>query len=130
MSLHEGLHEAIEQFTAEVPAFLSTDIVDIHSGMSIGGGRADPKFDASVASASYAEVVKSNTRALKMLGMEADRTEDILITTSSAYFLLRLLDANYYHGLAIGKEGNLGLARVIMKKYEPVFLDGIRSLQQ
>lgn len=124
------LHDVIERFRSEVPAFVSTDIVNITSGMSIGGGSVDPRFDATVASASYAEVVKSNTRALQLLGMDPDSTEDILITTRSTYILLRLLDGEYYHGLAIGKDGNLGLARVIMKKYEPVFVDGIRSLGQ
>ena len=123
-----SLHEAIERFRSEVPAFVSTDIVNITSGMSIGGGSVDPKFDATVASASYAEVVKANSRALQLLGMDRDSTEDILITTGSMYILLRLLDREYFHDLAIGKDGNLGLARVIMKKYEPRFLDGIRAL--
>lgn len=125
-----SLYDAIESFRSEVPAFVSTDIVNITSGMSIGGGSIDPRFDATVASASYAEVVKANSRALALLGMDPESTEDILITTTSTYILLRLLGGDYYHGLAIGKDGNLGLARVIMKKYEPIFLDGIRALGQ
>ena len=123
-----SLHDAIEMFKSEIPAFVSTDIVSIASGMSIGGGSIDPNFDATVASASYAEVVKSNARALKLLGIDPDSTEDILITTRSAFILIRLLGREYYHGLAIGTDGNLGLARVIMKKYESVFLDGIKAL--
>ena len=125
-----SLHDAIELFKAEVPSFVSTDIVSIASGMSIGGGSIDPKFDATVASASYAEVIKSNARALQLLGIDPDSTEDILITTNATFILLRLLGRDYYHGLAIGKDGNLGLARVIMKKHEPVFLEGIKALSQ
>lgn len=125
-----SLHDAIELFKAEVPSFVATDIVSISSGMSIGGGSVDPKFDATVASACYAEVVKSNARALKLLGLDPDSTEDILITTKSTLLLLRILGRDYYHCLAISKDGNLGLARVIMKKYEPVFLDGIKALSQ
>lgn len=123
-----SLHEAIDRFRSEVPAFVATDVVNIMSGMSIGGGSADPRFDATVACASYAEVVKTHARALLLLGMDPDSTEDILITTRSTHFLIRLLDSEYYHGLAIGKDGSLGLARVIMKKYEPLLLDGIRAL--
>ena len=123
-----SLHDAIELFKSEVPSFVSTDIVSIASGMSIGGGSIDPKFDATVASASYAEVVKSNARALQLLGLDPNSTEDILITTQTTFILLRLLGRDYYHGLAISKDGNLGLARVIMKKYESVFLDGIKAL--
>lgn len=125
------LHEAIDRFRAEVNAFVSTDIVDIQSGMSIGGGSIDPNFDATVASASYAEVVKSNARALKLLGIDPVSTEDILITTKHAYLMIRLLGTQYYHGLAISRDGgNLGLARIIMKKYAPVFLDAIESFDR
>ena len=123
-----SIDATIEKFRGEIPAFVSTDIVHIESGMSIGGGSIDPAFDASLASASYAEVVKSNRRALDLLGMGADSTEDILITTERAYLLLRMLGNQYYHGLAISRDGNLGLCRMIMKKYEPVFLEQIRGL--
>ena len=123
-----ALSDVINLFRGEVSSFVSTDIVSIGSGMSIGGGSIDPNFDATVASASYAEVIKSNARALRLLGMDPDSTEDILITTLNAYVLLRLLGKEYYHGLAIAKDGNLGLARVIMKKYEPAFLEEIRKL--
>ena len=88
----------------------------------------DPEFDATVASASYAEVVKTQTRAMQLLGMDPGSTEDILITTRSTYILIRLLGCDYYHCLAVGKDGNLGLARMIMRKYEPIFLDRIKAL--
>lgn len=124
------LHEVIENFRADVPDFVSTDIVNIASGLSIGGGSIDPQFDATVASASYAEVVKSNSRALQLLGIDPHSTEDILITTTGIYILIRLLGEEYYHGLAIARTGSLGLARVLMKKYEPLFLNALHSLSQ
>jgi len=123
-----SIEAIIDDFRAEVPSFVSTDVVSIDSGMSIGGGSIDPKFDASIASASYAEVVKSNRRALELLGLDPHSTEDILITTSQVYLLIRLLGSDYYHGLAIGRDGNLGLARAIMKKYGARFLQQIQSL--
>ncbi|MEO0321473.1 MAG: hypothetical protein AAF447_00810 [Myxococcota bacterium] len=122
------LADEINRFKSQVPSFVSTDIVNIASGLSIGGGSIDPDFDATVASASYAEVVKSNARALELLGMGADTTEDILITTQNAYILIRLLGKEYYHGVAIARDGNLGLARVIMRKFEPAFLSALRRL--
>ncbi|MGF1465998.1 MAG: hypothetical protein ACFCGT_07675 [Sandaracinaceae bacterium] len=123
-----SIDAAIERFRAEVPSFVSTDVVNVGSGMSIGGGSIDPAFDATVASASYAEVVKSNRRALELLGLGADTTEDILITTERVYILIRMLGTQYYHGLAIGRDGNLGLSRVIMKKYEAIFLRELQAL--
>lgn len=122
------LHKVLESFRQEVPEFVSTDIVNVDSGLSIGGGSIDPDFDASVAAASYAEVVKANGRALELLGLGAASTEDILISTQKVYVLIRPMGAEYYHVLAVGRKGNLGLARAIMKKYEPKLLAAIGEL--
>ncbi len=122
------LHKVLESFREEVPEFVSTDIVNVDSGLSIGGGSIDPDFDASVAAASYAEVVKANGRALDLLGMGAGSTEDILISTEKIYVLIRPMGKDYYHVLAVGRRGNLGLARAIMKKYEPKLLAAVGEL--
>jgi predicted regulator of Ras-like GTPase activity (Roadblock/LC7/MglB family) len=123
------LQETLDKFKDDVPEFVSTDIVNFDSGLSIGGRSLDPDFDASVAAASYAEVVKSNRRALELLGLGAESGEDILITTSRVYLLIRLMGAEYYHFLAITRKGNLGLARAIMKKYETALLRSISDLR-
>lgn len=122
------LHKVLESFRQEVPEFVSTDIVNVDSGLSIGGGSIDPDFDGSIAAASYAEVVKANGRALELLGLGATSTEDILISTQKVYVLIRPMGAEYYHVLAVGRKGNLGLARAIMKKYEPKLLTAIGEL--
>ena len=117
------LQQEMDLFREEVPEFVSTDMVNIESGLSIGGATIDDDFDASVASACYAEVVKLNRKALDLLGLGTHSTEDILITTATLNILVRMLGTNYCHVLAITRKGNLGLARAIMKKYESVLLD-------
>lgn len=119
------IQEELEKFRDEVPDFVSTDMVNVESGLSIGGATIDPEFDPSVASACYAEVVKMNRQALDLLGLGANSTEDILITTAKVNILIRMLGAEYCHVLAITRKGNLGLARAIMKKYEKVLLSGV-----
>ena len=119
------LMSVLEKFRSEVPQFISTDIVEIDSGMSIGGAAVDPNFDAAAASASYAEVVKANARALDLLGLGGASTEDILITTTSAYLLLRMCGPNHYHGLAISRQGTLGFARTMMQRYSPALLQAL-----
>jgi predicted regulator of Ras-like GTPase activity (Roadblock/LC7/MglB family) len=116
------LESVLSEFRDQVPEFVATDLVNVESGLSIGGSSADPNFDASAASASFGEVVRANLRALELLGMGADSTEDILITTARVNILLRMLGKSYYHCLAIGKKGSLGFARAVMKKYEPPLL--------
>lgn len=123
-----SLAKVLDGFRQEVPEFVSTDIVNVDSGLSIGGGSIDPDFDASVAAASYAEVVKANGRALELLGLGARSTEDILISTEKVYVLIRPMGAEYYHVLAVGRRGNLGLARAIMKKYESKLMAAIGEL--
>jgi len=122
------LMDIVNQFRNDVPQFVSTDLVHIESGLSLGGGSIDPNFDASVASASYSELVKSNARALDLLGAGAASTEDILITTKDLYILIRMVGRDHYHGLAITRQGTLGYARAIMKKYEGQFLDALKEL--
>jgi predicted regulator of Ras-like GTPase activity (Roadblock/LC7/MglB family) len=124
-----NLDDLMKKFRSEVPHFVSTDIVNIDSGLSVAGGSVDPNFDASVASACYAEVVKSNAQALELIGLGANTSEDICISTRDAYILLRMLGREHYHGLAITKMGALGYARSIMRKYEPSFLQALKDFQ-
>ena len=121
------LQQELDKFRDEVPEFVSTDMVNIESGLSIGGATIDPDFDASVASACYAEVVKLNRRALELLGLGANSTEDLLVTTKKVNILVRMLGGEYCHVLAISRKANLGLARAIMKKYEQVLLEAVRD---
>lgn len=112
------LDDILLAFRNEIDGFISTDVVNIADGMSIGGGSIMPNFDSTAASAEFASVTQSVIRALKSLGN--DYLEDVLITTSSLYIIVRMLGpSNYYHGLAISKaNGNLGRSRLIMKNYE------------
>lgn len=125
------LNKVLDQFKQEIPEFVSTDIVEIDSGLSIGGGSIFPDFDSDVASASYADVVKANEKALKALGGNdsVGETEDILITTSKTYILIVIFpNKKYYHGLAITRKGNLAYARIVMKKYQSLFIEALPEM--
>jgi predicted regulator of Ras-like GTPase activity (Roadblock/LC7/MglB family) len=119
------LQEVLHQFRDEVPDFVATDIVHLESGLSIGGTSAAPEFDAAAAAAAFGEVIKSNGRALELLGSGGEATEDILVTTDRWYVLLRRLGRSYYQCLAITRQGSLGLPRVLMRRYEGAFLAAI-----
>lgn len=122
------LQEILDSLRADVPEFVSTDVVSVESGLSIGGATADVGFDSSLASATSAEVVKANRNALELLGLGADSTEDILISTESVYLLMRMLGGEYYHVLAVRRKGNLGLSRAIMKRHQPRLMAAVGEL--
>lgn len=122
--------ELIERFTKEIPEFVSTEIVEIVTGLPISSRSAEPDFDTAMASA-YAEVVKANEKGLQALGgtETVGTTEEIVVITDKVYILITVLgDTGYYHGLAIKRSGNLGLSRVLMKKYAPLFIEAIREI--
>jgi predicted regulator of Ras-like GTPase activity (Roadblock/LC7/MglB family) len=117
------IEDILARFMEEVPQFIATDCVNIETGLSVGGSTSiDPKFDASMASACYSEVIKSNARALDLLGIGSDTVEDILVTARDAYILVRVIGKEHYVSLVITRRGTLGLARAILKKYEPALL--------
>lgn len=124
-----SLENILNQFKGEIAHFIASAIVDIDSGFSLASTSLDPNFDPVVASPTYAELVKTNTRAMSLLNRDPHETEDILITTAGAYLLIRILGTHYYHGLAVSRDASMGLCRVIMKKYEPLFLKSLRMLQ-
>lgn len=118
--------DILEEFSNDVSNFISTDVVDLESGMSMGGYSIDPEFDSSVASAAFSEVVKSYKRAFDMLDMDPESLRDILGTADDVLVITRIIgDRTYYHGLAISKEGNLALARKTMEKYEDRIVDAV-----
>lgn len=122
------LQEVLDTLRAEVPEFVSTDVVSVESGLSIGGASAESGFDSSLASATSAEVVKANRNALDLLGLGADSTEDILISTETVYLLMRMLGGEYYHVLAVRRKGNLGLSRAIMKRHQSRLMAAVGEL--
>ncbi len=124
------LDEILVKFKGEIPEFIATAVVNLENGLYIAGLSMDPKFDPETGAAFYSEVIKSHEKAVEMLGGEEmlGETEDILITMEKVYFLLRKLGKKHFHALVISRKGNLGLSRIIMKKYEPFFMEALKEL--
>lgn len=110
----------LEQLLAEVrtelgTGFVSTDVVGM-DGLSIAGSAADPNFDATAASARFAMVSKLGQKVSSKINMTP--MEDLLVTTNSAYIIIRFLgDGSYYWGLSVTKEATLGMVRMLMNQY-------------
>lgn len=103
----------------EIDGFIGACLVDSDSGMVLGTEGGDD-FDLEVAAAGNTEVVRAKRKTMAALGIEG-RIEDILITLEDQYHLIRLLgsnDAVFLYVVLDKARGNLGMARMVVKKTE------------
>ena len=98
-------------------------LVDWDSGMSLGALGGGKYLDLDVAAAGNTEVIRAKMRTMESLRLD-DQIEDILITLSKQYHLIRLLKSSrsdqglfLYLVLDRGK-ANLALARHALKRIE------------
>lgn len=117
------LHELLVQFCEEIPEFIATDLVHRDDGMSVGGMTAVEDYDSAVASAFYSDVLNTCHRAVFGFGLD-EGPEELLVTTNVAYLLIRSIEHTpYMHLTLMHRTGNLGIARVVLRRYAPLFAD-------
>lgn len=104
----------------DVDGFIAAALVDSTSGMMIES-LATGSFDIEAASAANTQVVQAKLKAMKAVGLGEQAIEDILISLTEHYHLIRPLRFNreVFAYLAIDRRhGNLALARMEMKKLD------------
>lgn len=102
----------------DLDGFMCAALVDQDSGMlmtSLGSG-----LDLDIAAAGNTEVVRAKRRVAANLDLQ-DSIEDILITLSTQYHLIRPLETNqnvFLYLVLDRAKSNLGMARAILRKFE------------
>ena len=118
MNIETALKEAMT-----IDGVLGVALVDWDSGMSLGSLGGGKYLDLDVAAAGNTEVVRSKMRTLTSLRIN-DTIEDILITLTKQYHLIRPLKSNtsdqgLFLYLALDRsKSNLALARHNLKRIE------------
>lgn len=112
-----SLDEALRQLLS-IEGATGAAIVDYSSGMALAQG-GNPQFDLGVAAAGNSNVVRAKLATMRDLGV-TDEIEDILITLSSQYHLINVLNTQNASGLFIylvlnRASANLALARHKLK---------------
>src|ERR1700729_2895722 len=102
---------------------VGASLVDWDSGMSLGVAGGGKYLDLDVAAAGNTEVIRAKMRTLESLRLD-DNIEDILITLTKQYHLIRLLrNSRNEQGLFLylvldRTRANLALARHALKRIE------------
>lgn len=89
---------------------LGVALVDYESGMCLGSA-GNPGFDLELAAAGNAEVVRAKKNIRDRLGLR-DKIDDILISLSTQYHLIRMVGTSMFIYLALDRaKSNLALSR-------------------
>ena len=115
MDVNGSLQEAMKMDGA-----VATALVDWQSGMTLGTAGGGGTIDLDVAAAGNTEVVRAKLKVMNNLGL-ADSIEDILITLTTQYHLIRILekDASLFMYLVLNKDtANLAMARYKLTSIE------------
>jgi hypothetical protein len=115
--------EAALKEAMNIDGAIGACLVDWESGMSLGAAGGGKYLDLDVAAAGNTEVIRAKMRTMESLRLD-DNIEDILITLSKQYHLIRLLrDSRDEQGLFLylvldRTRANLALARHALKRIE------------
>ena len=108
---------SLKEAMSSIEGTLGVALVDYTSGMALGtlGGGKD--FNLEVAAAGNTDVVRSKLRTMEHLGLN-EEIEDILITLSSQYHLIRLLKGRGGNGLFLYLVLDAGRANLAMARHQ------------
>ncbi|MFK0156926.1 hypothetical protein ACIQVL_34525 [Streptomyces sp. NPDC090499] len=113
---------ALKECLTSIEGTTGVALVDYTSGMALGTMGGSKTFDLNVAAAGNTDVIRAKMRTMEHLGLKGE-IEDILITLSNQYHLIRLLKGRGGNGLFLylvldQSRANLAMARHQLKKIE------------
>ncbi|MBQ0826335.1 hypothetical protein [Streptomyces tagetis] len=117
-----NLETSLKECLSSIDGATAAALVDYTSGMALGTLGGGKEFNLEVAAAGNTDVVRSKLRTMEHLGLK-EEIEDILITLSNQYHLIRLLKGRGGNGLFLylvldSNRANLAMARHQMRRIE------------
>ncbi|MEU1299077.1 hypothetical protein [Streptomyces shenzhenensis] len=113
---------ALKEALTSIEGATGVALVDYTSGMALGTMGGSKTFDLNVAAAGNTDVIRAKMRTMEHLGLKSE-IEDILITLTNQYHLIRLLKGRGGNGLFLylvldSGRANLAMARHQLKRIE------------
>jgi len=109
--------------TMSIEGALGVALVDYGSGLALGTLGATNELDLNVAAAGNTDVVRAKMRTLEMLNLHNETIEDILISLTGQYHLIRPLTHHTSKGIFLylvldRQRANLAMARHQIRRIE------------
>lgn len=112
----EGLKESVVK-ASRIDGCIGVALVDFETGLCLGS-HGNPGFDLELAAAGNTEVVRAKKKIRDKLGL-TDTIEDILISLTSQYHLIRMAGRNmFFYAVLERDKSNLALARKELQSIE------------
>lgn len=120
----------LEKCCREVPAVLSTALIDVSTGTALSAITREEGFDLQRMAPVLAEAARRHQSALDTLGRQQAPSEDLIFSTPKGSLLLHLFGSSkeklYLIAMAAGRVANPGMARLVLATYEAKLLDLLR----
>ncbi len=125
-----GLARLLDEFSTGVDGFVATSVVRRKDRSVVAGKASAPSFDHTSAATSYTRFLECHLAAVELLGGASTwgETEDLLVVTSKAFVLIRLLGEGHFHWLAVSSEANLAMCRHLMRSFSVFLISGLADL--
>jgi len=112
-----NLETALKEAMA-IEGAMGVALVDYGSGMALGSLGDGAEIDLNVAAAGNTDLVRAKMRTMEMLNLHDNDIEDILISLTTQYHLIRPLTTQSGRGLFLYLALNRGRANLAMARHQ------------
>ncbi|MBN2378896.1 roadblock/LC7 domain-containing protein [candidate division WOR-3 bacterium] len=107
--------ELLEHVVSEVKGAVAAGLISM-DGLSMGVYNTMPGFDTKAADAEFATILRATRKALRNLGPNMGGLEEVIVGAENGIIIVRMIGDDYYTGIALKKNGNIAMARLMQKK--------------
>ena len=110
---------AVQGIIADLPGLIAVAVVDTDTGMNMASHSNSEQLNPDLAAAYNTQVVKLNLKAVNTLNLNCGQLEDILVTVSEQYHVIKLLNegAMFLYLAVNSLDTNLAIAREVMRQH-------------
>jgi predicted regulator of Ras-like GTPase activity (Roadblock/LC7/MglB family) len=107
--------KVVQELLNDLPGLMAVAVVDVNSGMALASHSNSPAINPETAAAYNTEVVKQKQKAMSALKLTGENIEDILITLTNQFHLIKLAGTKFIYLVVNSRETNLAIAREVLR---------------